>query len=114
MAYNKINAKAETILEKPAFKNLLVSKRCIIPADGFYEWKKVGKAKQPMRILMKTGEPFAFAGLFDTWTSPEGGKLHTCTIITTPPNSVVADIHDRMPMILRREDESLWLDREHF
>ncbi|KLH98237.1 SOS response-associated peptidase [Brevibacillus formosus] len=114
IGYKMINAKSETIQEKPAFRNLFTRKRCIIPADGFYEWKKVGKDKQPMRIMMKTGEPFAFAGLYDTWTSPEGEKLHSCTIITTKPNEVVADIHDRMPVILKKQDEQLWLDREKF
>lgn len=114
VGYKMINAKSETLREKPAFKNLFARKRCIIPADGFYEWKKVGKEKQPMCITMKTGEPFAFAGLYDTWTSPEGEKVHSCTIITTKPNDVVADIHDRMPVILRHEDEGVWLDREKF
>lgn len=114
VGYKMINAKSETVQVKPAFKNLFSRKRCIIPADGFYEWKKVGKDKQPMRIMMKTGEPFAFAGLYDTWTSPEGEKLHTCTIITTQPNEVVSDIHDRMPVILKKQDEQLWLDREKF
>ncbi len=109
-----INARAETLQEKPAFRRLFERKRCIIPADGFYEWKQMDRGKQPMRITMRDGEPFAFAGLFDTWTAPDGRKLHTCTIITTRPNEVVADIHDRMPVILRREDEDLWLDRERF
>ncbi|GED70885.1 putative SOS response-associated peptidase YoqW [Brevibacillus reuszeri] len=113
-AYKLINAKSETIQEKPAFKQLFVRKRCIIPADGFYEWRKVGSEKQPMRIMMKTGEPFAFAGLFDTWTNPAGEKLHTCTIITTKPNQIVTDIHDRMPVILQKQDEAIWLDRQSF
>jgi putative SOS response-associated peptidase YedK len=79
----------------------------MIPADGFYEWKQTDKGKQPMRITMRNREPFAFAALFDTRTSPNGQKLHTCTIITTRPNEVVADIHDRMPVILRQENEDL-------
>ncbi|MGG4453808.1 SOS response-associated peptidase [Brevibacillus porteri] len=112
--YKMINARSETLTEKPAFRRLFERKRCIIPADGFYEWMKLGKAKQPMRIMMKSGEPFAFAGLFDTWSSPIEDKLHTCTIVTTKPNDVVADIHDRMPVILRQEDEGIWLDREKF
>ncbi len=109
-----INARAETLQEKPAFKRLFERKRCLIPADGFYEWKQTERGKQPMRITMRDGEPFAFAGLFDTWMSPAGQKLSTCTIITTRPNQVVADIHDRMPVILRPEDEDLWLDREKY
>lgn len=107
-----INARAETLHEKPAFRRLLERKRCIIPADGFYEWKQTGRSKQPMRIMMKSGEPFSFAGLYDTWTSPDGEKVHTCIIITTSPNEVAATIHERMPVILRREDEQIWLNRE--
>jgi len=114
IGYSMINARAETLTEKPAFRNLIVRKRCIIPADGFYEWKQMVKGKQPMRITMKEGHLFAFAGLYDTWLRPNGEKLSTCTIITTKPNELVADIHDRMPAILRREDISLWLNRERF
>jgi putative SOS response-associated peptidase YedK len=109
-----INARAETLQEKPAIRRLFERKRCIIPADGFYEWKQMDRGKQPMRITMRNGETFAFTCPFDTWTAPDGQKLHTCTIITTRPNEVVADIHDRMPVILRQEDENLWLDRERF
>lgn len=109
-----INARAETLTEKPAFRRLLERKRCLIPADGFYEWQQGPNSKRPMRIMMRSGEPFAFAGLYDTWTSADGQKLHTCTIITTQPNSVVADIHDRMPVILKRENEPFWLDRERY
>lgn len=108
-----INARAETVAEKPAFKRLLKSKRCIIPADGFYEWKKDGTSKQPYRILMSDGSLFSFAGLYDTWEDPEGKKLSTCTIITTTPNSLMVDIHDRMPVILRPEDEADWLGRDN-
>jgi putative SOS response-associated peptidase YedK len=108
-----INARAETVAEKPAFKRLLKSKRCIIPADGFYEWKKDGSGKQPYRILMSDGGIFSFAGLYDTWEDPDGNKLSTCTIITTSPNSLMADIHDRMPVILRPEDEAEWLGKDN-
>ncbi|AIQ42790.1 SOS response-associated peptidase [Paenibacillus sp. FSL R5-0912] len=108
-----INARAETVSEKPAFKRLLKSKRCIIPADGFYEWKKDGTSKQPYRILMSDGSLFSFAGLYDTWEDPEGKKLSTCTIITTTPNSLMEGIHDRMPVILRPEDEADWLGRDN-
>ncbi|QDX94699.1 SOS response-associated peptidase [Brevibacillus laterosporus] len=112
MAYKMINAKAETIREKPSFKKLFIRKRCIIPADGFYEWKKIDSDKQPMRIMMKDEGIFSLAGLYDTWTSPEGVRINTCTIITTKPNTLMADIHDRMPVIIKREDESLWLNRD--
>jgi len=107
-----INARAETLTEKPAFKRLISSKRCIIPCSGFYEWKKDGSVKQPMRILMKDDSIFSLAGLYDTWIDPEGNKLSTCTIITTEPNSLMADIHDRMPVILRPQDEADWLNKE--
>ncbi|MBO8162155.1 MAG: SOS response-associated peptidase [Brevibacillus sp.] len=112
IGYKMINARAETLGEKPAFRNLIARKRCIIPADGFYEWKREGKGKQPMRITLSDGNPFAFAGLYDTWISPDGQKVSTCTIITTRPNELVARIHDRMPVILRPEDEEVWLDRD--
>lgn len=107
-----INARAETLTEKPAFKRLISSKRCIIPCSGFYEWKKDGPVKQPMRILMKDDSIFSLAGLYDTWIDPEGNKLSTCTIITTEPNSLMADIHDRMPVILQLQDEADWLNKE--
>ncbi|NGQ94988.1 SOS response-associated peptidase [Brevibacillus sp. SYP-B805] len=114
IGYSMINARAETLTAKPAFRRLFERKRCLIPADGFYEWKQMDRGKQPMRITMRNGEPFGFAGLYDTWIAPDGRKVSTCTIITTQPNELVADIHDRMPVILRREDRSLWLDRDHF
>ncbi|MEF2964280.1 SOS response-associated peptidase [Paenibacillus sp. M1] len=108
-----INARAETLTEKPAFGRLLSSRRCVIPADGFYEWRQNAGGKQPYRILMRDGGIFSFAGLYDIWTGPEGDKLATCTIITTEPNSLMAEIHNRMPVILRREEEAAWLDREN-
>ncbi|WP_340013372.1 SOS response-associated peptidase [Paenibacillus sp. FSL K6-1318] len=108
-----INARAETLAEKPAFKRLISSKRCIIPTNGFYEWKKEGTAKQPMRILMKDDSIFSLAGLYDTWSDPDGNKLSTCTIITTEPNSLMEDIHNCMPVILRPEDEAEWLGRDN-
>ena len=105
-----INARAETLAEKSSFKGLLRSKRCLIVADGFYEWKKENGFKTPMYITMKDHEPFAFAGLWDSWKSPDGQQLRTCTIITTEPNEVVAPIHDRMPAILLPEARDAWLD----
>lgn len=109
-----INAKAETIEVKPAFRQLFARKRCIIPADGFYEWKRTEQGKQPMRMTLKNEALFAFAGLYDTWIRPDGEKVHSCTIITTEPNRLLADIHDRMPVILKPEDEGIWLDREQY
>ncbi|WP_410768084.1 SOS response-associated peptidase [Fontibacillus sp. BL9] len=106
-----INARAETLTEKPAFQRLLASRRCIIPADGFYEWKRDGNHKQPYRIQLRDGDIFSFAGLFDIWSDQQGNKIPTCTIITTEPNSLMANIHNRMPVILHQEDETEWLDR---
>jgi putative SOS response-associated peptidase YedK len=113
VGYKMINARSETLLEKPSFKNLVSRKRCIIPADGFFEWQKVGNKKQPMRIIMKDESVFSMAGLYDTWVSPAGEKISTCTIITTRPNRLMADIHDRMPVILYKEYEKVWLDRNN-
>ncbi|KQL52484.1 hypothetical protein AN964_02300 [Heyndrickxia shackletonii] len=110
MGYKMINARAETLAEKPSFKKLLSRRRCIIPADGFYEWKKDGNTKQPYHIRLKSGEPFAFAGLWDRWER-NGEKLQTCTIITTEANPLMEKIHDRMPVILTKETEKMWLDR---
>lgn len=107
-----INARAETILQKASFKNLIYRKRCIILADSFYEWKNVNGKKQPMRIMMKDEHIFSMAGLYDTWVNPENGqKLSTFTIITTKPNRLVQEVHDRMPVILHRENEGIWIDR---
>lgn len=106
-----INARAETLEERPAFRQAFRRKRCILPADGFYEWKRDGKQKRPLRIVMRDGRVFGMAGLYETWTGPDGRRVHTCAVITTAPNRLMADIHDRMPVILRREDEALWLDR---
>ncbi|UTE73092.1 SOS response-associated peptidase [Rossellomorea marisflavi] len=109
IGYKMINARAEGIDEKPSFKEPFRKKRCLIIADGFYEWKKVDDRKQPYRFIMKDRKPFAFAGLWETWKKGDA-PLHTCTIITTTPNSVTEDIHDRMPVILKREDYDRWLD----
>jgi putative SOS response-associated peptidase YedK len=107
-----INARAETLAEKPTFRTALRRRRCLIPADGFYEWKKDpgGKTKTPMLIRMKSGEPFAFAGIWETWHSPDGSVIPSCTVITTQPNELMATIHDRMPVILKPEDYQRWLD----
>ncbi len=105
-----INARAETLAEKPSFRQALARRRCLIPSDGFYEWKKEGDARQPMHIRRQDGDLFAFAGLWETWRQADGEPLRTCTIITTTPNALMADIHSRMPALLRPEDEALWLD----
>lgn len=105
-----INARAETLAEKASFKRLLRSRRCLVVADGFYEWKQEHSGKVPMYITMKNHEPFAFAGLWDTWKNPEGEQIRTCTIITTNPNEVVQPIHNRMPAILTPEAREEWLD----
>jgi putative SOS response-associated peptidase YedK len=106
--YSMINARAETILEKPTYKRLIKSKRCLVLSDGFYEWQKKVDSKTPYRIFMKNEEPFAFAGLWDTWGEGEN-QFYSFSIITTTPNKLVAAIHDRMPVILDPEDESKWL-----
>ena len=106
-----INARAETAAEKPSFRNALRHRRCLIPADGFYEWVKAGKGpKQPYLIRLKDGQPFAFAGLWESWTSPDGEVIESCTILTTEANEVLRPIHDRMPVIIAPEDYGLWLD----
>ncbi|WP_340025267.1 SOS response-associated peptidase [Paenibacillus sp. FSL K6-1096] len=106
-----INARSETLLEKASFKGLVATRRCVIPADGFYEWKIRGSSKQPMRITMRDGKLFSMAGLYDIWTAPDGNRISTCTIITTAANRLMEDIHDRMPVILGPEQERQWLDR---
>jgi putative SOS response-associated peptidase YedK len=96
-----INARAETLLDKPSFKRLAQSRRCVVPADGFYEWRREGKRKVPVWIHRKDRKPFAFAGLWDTWRDLSDGEfLHTLTIITTDPNNLIKLIHNRMPVIL--------------
>tara|TARA_B100000749_G_scaffold280060_1_gene274574 strand:+ start:534 stop:1211 length:678 start_codon:yes stop_codon:yes gene_type:complete len=107
-----INARSETLTEKPSFRTAFKRRRCLIPADGFYEWKREGKAKKPMLITANPGGLFAFAGLWETWKQPDGSWLLTCAIITTSANEFMTSIHDRMPVILPRESEALWLDPE--
>lgn len=110
IGYKMINARAETAAEKPSFRHAFKKKRCLIPANAFYEWKKGENGKIPMLIHLGGGELFAFAGLWESWESPEGEVIHSCTILTTQPNAVMADIHDRMPVILAKEAEKIWLD----
>ena len=106
-----INARAETLTEKPMFRSLFKSKRCLVPADGFFEWQKTEQGKVPHRIMLKSEELFSFAGLWDEWTDKETGEvLHTFSVITTDANDLVRPIHDRMPVILSPEAEELWLN----
>lgn len=110
MGARLINARAETVSEKPSFRDAFKRRRCLIIADGFYEWRKEGTKKQPFYFRLETGEPFAFAGLWDRWQSPDGDRLETCTIITTDPNELTATVHDRMPVILPKALYDRWLD----
>jgi putative SOS response-associated peptidase YedK len=135
-----INARAETVIEKPSFRKAFQTRRCVIPASGFFEWKhdtieeevrnvtskegpslfeefdiprpktKTKTIKQPFYFGLKTGEPFGLAGLYEYWHSPTGEKVRSCTVITTDPNELVAPYHDRMPAILRKADVQTWLD----
>jgi putative SOS response-associated peptidase YedK len=108
--YKTINARAETVAERPAYRAALRYHRCLVPANGFYEWRTTGRGKQPYFIHLP-GEPlFAFAGLYDVWHSPDGTELRTYTILTCAPNDLMAPIHNRMPVILPRESEAAWLD----
>src|SRR5580700_2897205 len=109
-----INARSETAAAKPAFRDPLTNRRCLIPADGFYEWQRRGKAKQPYCFEVNDGELFAFAGLWDRWKDPNGQWLKSCSILTTTPNAVTSSVHDRMPVILDPEDYDLWLDPQMF
>lgn len=112
IGYKMINARGETAAEKPSFRHAFKKKRCLIPANAFYEWKKDASGKKPMLIHLAQDELFAFAGLWETWKSPEGKTIHSCTILTTGPNELMADIHDRMPVILTKKAERVWLDPE--
>ncbi|MFZ0532487.1 MAG: SOS response-associated peptidase [Anaerolineales bacterium] len=109
-----INARAESLAEKPSFRNAYRRRRCLILADGFYEWKQSPslKSKQPVYIRIKSERPFAFAGLWEIWKSPDGSEIRSCTIITTQPNSLLEPIHNRMPVILPPNAYNLWLASE--
>jgi putative SOS response-associated peptidase YedK len=105
-----INARSETVEEKPSFRDSFKKRRCLIIADGFYEWQGSGLSKKPFFIFMKDERPFGMAGLFDYWTNPEGEKAITCTIVTTEANEIMKPIHHRMPVILAPDDYDLWLN----
>ncbi len=112
VGYKMINARAETVFDKPAYKELIARRRCLVPADGFYEWPRLKgkKTKRPYRFTRADGQPFAMAGLWTIWSRPEGGEVASYTIITTKANALVRPIHDRMPVILEPDNESAWLD----
>lgn len=107
--YRMINARAETLAEKPAFAKLFRTRRCIVPADGFFEWRRPDR--QPFRITLKDGGLLSLAALYDVWTAPDGGRLATVAIVTTAANGLMAPLHDRMPVILPRDRMDVWLDR---
>ena len=108
IGYRMINAKAETICEKPSYRNAFRNRRCLVPADSFFEWKK-NHDRIPYRILLKDQSPFSMAGIWDKWKDPDGNIIHSFSIITTSPNPLMEKIHARMPVILKRGDERLWL-----
>lgn len=111
MGYKMINARAETIAEKASFKKLFQNgKRCLVYADGFYEWKREGKDKIPYRFFIPERDIFTFAGLWSAWKTPEGETYNSFTIITTDPNELTKPVHDRMPVILTEEDSKIWMD----
>ncbi len=105
-----INARGETVAEKPAFRTAFRRRRCLIPADGFYEWKRDGSQKTPYLMTLQDESLFAFAGLWDRWKSPSGGTIESCSVITTTPNELMATLHDRMPVILSPANYHVWLD----
>src|SRR2546421_5416863 len=108
-AFKMINARAETVAERPAFRSCLQARRCAVPADSFYEWRKNGATKQPVRFLRADQEPFLFAGLWNQWRKQDGSLLHSFTIITVEPNELVRALHDRMPAILDDNGAAAWL-----
>ena len=108
-----INARAETVSEKPAFREAFARSRCLVPADGYYEWQRqgrMGERKQPFYIRMRDERPFAFAGLWERWTGPDEQVIESCAILATEPNEPLKEIHDRMPVILDPNDYEQWLD----
>jgi putative SOS response-associated peptidase YedK len=110
VGFKMINARSETAATRPVFRDALISRRCLIPGDGFYEWKKLPKARQPYCFTLLDESIFAFAGLWDRWKDSGGNIVETCSILTTTPNELAARVHDRMPVILPPDDYDLWLD----
>jgi putative SOS response-associated peptidase YedK len=112
VSYSTINARAENLLKSSVYKKPFQRQRCLVPASGFYEWQQTSAGKQPYYLHLQDTDVFAFAGLYDIWRDKHGHELHSYTIITTKPNDLVAPIHNRMPVILRRDDENVWLDTD--
>lgn len=113
IGYKMINARSETVFEKPAWRSAIVRRRCLVPATGFYEWKRDGTAKkQPYYIRLKRTELFAFAGIWESWHEPDGSSLHSYSILTTSPNKEMSELHDRMPVILHKDEEDAWLHED--
>ena len=110
IGHKMINARSETVADKPSFREAFKKHRCLIPADGFFEWRKERGGKVPLFIHLMSGQLISFAGLYNTWSSPEGDNLSTCTIITTAANKLLEPIHDRMPVIIPKEKRDTWLD----
>ena len=110
IGYKMINARGETLDQKPSFRPALKKRRCLIAADGFYEWKHSGKTKQPFYVQLKKGGVFGFAGLWESWLGPEGNIVKSCTIITTSPNELIREVHDRMPVIIHPDQYETWLE----
>jgi putative SOS response-associated peptidase YedK len=110
LSHKLINARAETVQDKPVFQDAFKERRCIVPATGFYEWKTVGNRKQPYFIKMNNGRLFAMAGIWESWQGPKGEAIESCAILTTDANTIVGKIHDRMPVILPQSSYGLWLD----
>ena len=109
IGYRMINARSETLAQKPSFRAAFKKRRCLIVADGFYEWKHAGRIKEPFYIQLENGTVFGFAGLWESWKSPDGNIVESCTVITTSANELIRKIHDRMPVILLPEDYDTWL-----
>jgi putative SOS response-associated peptidase YedK len=114
IGYKMINARAESLADKPSFKQAYEKRRCLVVADGFYEWRKDARAKTPYYFHLKTGRPFGFAGLWERWKNPDGAVVNSCAIITTSPNRLMEPIHDRMPVIIGQQSYGDWLDSSNF
>jgi putative SOS response-associated peptidase YedK len=112
IGYKLINARSETVHEKHSFRHAVKYRRCLIPTSGFYEWLPEEKAKIPFYVHLKDGSPMGFAGLWESWKSPEDEKVESCTILTTSSNKLIEPLHDRMPVILHPEEYNIWLDRD--